>query len=547
MILSSLFRGSGFVIFWKNCSREGLRTPESVRMLSSRLASCSLSAWIQSGTGSLSGGWSSRAKVSRSHNACVGAGNGSMARVAPFCSDRVGAVMGVRHSRVPARSCKRSREGREKGVHFLTSLFFLRTLVPFCDTSLMRRSDITISCSNQEEHEQVTQDVFSRRKRFWMNGGMGVNLSTAELVAAVMAEGGIGTLSGSAPGFNSRREEILADPSFEGRKQRFREADIAEIERQIRFVRAASPHGVLAVNILEPMFDFREMVDAIGSSGGVDLLLPAAGLPRDLARKMNEYPHMRYAPLVSGVRAAEVMIKAALNPKTGGRLPDAFYVELPQFAGGHLRARDDKDAANTEPADPAKPDGPRKFDKEVILEQIRTMLRKYGLDIPLILAGGIAYGEDIDSAFATDYDAVSKGTRLLLAEESGLPDSLYYKYYLDTRYRIATAMTSPAGLPSRYIDAGDYIGNLATVSQPCVSCIMKKPENPCGYLKPGGREKSYCIAQWLTKTALPRGEEGGVLFTGSRLVDMRGDPLYAENGKPHRPTTKETMAFVFDG
>ncbi|MDD5041043.1 MAG: nitronate monooxygenase [Candidatus Peribacteraceae bacterium] len=402
----------------------------------------------------------------------------------------------------------------------------------------MRREDICIRPRSPAEHNETVQRIFSRRQKFWMNGGMGVNLSTAELAVAVMAEGGIGTLSGSAPGFNARMKEILAEPAFDPRKQLLCKADEAEMLRQIDFVRAADPHGMLAVNILEPMLDFRRLVDVVGSHGGVDLLLPAAGLPRDLAKQMNQYPHMRYAPLVSGPRAAGVMIKAALNPKTGGRLPDAFYVELPQFAGGHLGAKDDLDAANLEPADPADPDGPRKFDAPVLHDQIRALLAEYRLDIPLILAGGIAYGEDISRAFALGYDEVSMGTRLLLARESGLPDHLYSKYYLDPQFPVVTAMSSPAGLPSRYIGAGNYVGNPDTERQPCVSCIGS---DRCRYLKPGGKETSYCIAQWLTRTA--RGEEGGVLFTGSRLDEMRRDALYA-NG---RPSVHQTMEVMFNG
>ncbi len=373
-----------------------------------------------------------------------------------------------------------------------------------------------------------------------MNGGMGVDLSNDTLVKAVMAEGGAGTLSASAVGFNARREQILAELSLERRVELFQQANRDEILRQIRSVREAFPYGILSVNILVPMNDFDSLVEDIGSSGEVDLLFPAAGLPRGLAKQMEQYPHMRYAPLVSGPRAAQIMMSAA--DKSGGRPPDAFYVELPQFAGGHLGAKDVEDAMNTEPADPAHLDGPRKFDAEVLIQQIREVAR----GIPLILAGGIAYGQDIKRAHDLGYDGVSMGTRLLLTQESGMPNHLLEKYYLDSRYRVTKTMTSPAGLPSSIVE-GPVLPVLTEdvvreIRSRCVSCIGQKR---CQFFRPGGEEHSYCIARRLP--ASRRGEEGGVLFTGSRLEEMRNDTLYTLDGKPYIPTAQEAMSFVFSG
>lgn len=424
----------------------------------------------------------------------------------------------------------------------------------------MNRSDISISCNTPEEHERIKQAIFARKRLFWGNGGMGVRLSTPELVIAVMRAGGIGTLSGSAPGFNARMREILSAPTFDERKVRFRAANREMMEKDIAQVRAdpKAKHGMLAVNILEPMLDFRDLVDVVGSTGEVDLLYPAAGLPRYLPEQMDQYPRMKYAPLVSGPRAADIMLKAA--KKSGGRPPDAFYVESPETAGGHLGAKDDKDAMNLEPVDPANPTGPKKFDMQVLHDQIRAVVKEYGLDIPLIWAGGITCQEDAERAYAAGFDGVSIGTALLMASESGLSDDIYFKHYRNTigskERRIVTGMSSPAGLPSRYILDGtnNYIGKSLgqwtnfqgdpdQEQQPCVSCIGS---DRCKFLKPGGKENSYCIAQWLTKTN--RGEEGGVYFTGSRLDEILRDPVFWDaEGKPRRPSAEEIMRARFPG
>jgi len=392
----------------------------------------------------------------------------------------------------------------------------------------MQREEISVpALGSRDERRQYLDDICSRRRVFpWMNGGMGVDFSNETLAAAVMEEGGIGTLAASAVGFNAAREEILAERGFEARVAKYHAANKRRITEEIAAVRARVPNGVLATNLMAAMSDFEPMVDAIGSSGDVDLLMVGAGLPRGLARQMEQFPHMRYAPIISSDRAAKIMQRSAEGTS---RPPDAFYVELPQYAGGHLGAKDAEDALDA-----------AKFDAAKLHDEIRTVAP----DTPLILAGGIAYGEDIERAYAIGYDGVSLGTRLLLTQESGLPDEIIIQYYLDHRYRIVTAMTSPAGLPSRYVEGPVNVEDfMASVRRDCVSCIGHQR---CKFNKPGGEETSYCIARRLPMTR--RGEHGGVLFTGSRLEEMRDDPLYRDaEGNLKVPTVQRAVERVFSG
>ena len=382
----------------------------------------------------------------------------------------------------------------------------------------MQRSEITVpEFHSVTARSSYLHDIFTRRRPFpWMNGGMGVDFSNETLVAAVMKQGGCGTLAASAVGVNLRRSEILAEHNFQRRMAIYHAANREKITQEIDEVRTHVQRGLLFANEMAAMSDFQATLDTLGTSGKVDMVLVGAGLPRGLPRQMERYPHMRYAPIVSSGRAVNIMMKAAVGTS---RPPDAFYVELPQYAGGHLGAKNVEDALDLE-----------KFDARKLHNEIRSAIPA---TTPLILAGGIAYKEDIDRAYDIGYDGISLGTRLLLTQESGLPNEIMCKYYLDHHYPIVTTMTSPAGLPSRHIEGPvDPLDGTTEVRRQCVGCIGA---DRCGFNKSDGLENSYCIARRLPR--MRRGEEMGVLFTGSRLAEMRNDRLYRRNGCiscPHR-------------
>jgi len=388
----------------------------------------------------------------------------------------------------------------------------------------MKRSEMMReSIRSEDEKKEFMNAMFAGEVPFWGNGGMGVDFSNHDLVAAVMEEGGFGTLSGSAPGYHSRSEEIQRETNFARRIQLYHDANEAEMKRQIDEVRDRVPHGVLAVNIMAAMSDFRRLVNVVGQSGKVDLLCVGAGLPRELAGIVAQYPHMRYAPIVSSDRAAKIMIRSAAGT---GRPPDAFYVELPQYAGGHLGAKDPEDALDAE-----------KFAADKLFREIRVVAP----DTPLILAGGIAYRSNMDEALDMGYTGVAMGTRLLLTKESGMSDSILKDYYLDPNHKVVTGMTSPAGLPSRYLDSApdDVAAGLVQENRRrCISCIGHEH---CGFFN---LKSPYCIGQHLSATR--KGIEASVLFTGSCIEDIRHDSLYHRDGEKVIPTVEEAVEFVFE-
>ncbi len=387
---------------------------------------------------------------------------------------------------------------------------------------------------SKQEHDEYLEAVFRREVLFPLGkGALGVGFSNARLVSAVMRERMLGTLAATAIGYNPHRGEILQESSFESRVARYHQANRDELLRQIREVREKVPHGILCGNVLAAASDFEKMVDVMGQSGEVDILFVGAGLPRGLAKQMEQYPHMRSILIVSSDRAAKIMIKSA---EGAIRPPDGFDMEDPTKAGGHLGAKDVADALDTE-----------KFNPKKLHDQIRAVIPP---TTPLVVAGGLGYRENIERALDMGYDGALVGTRFLLTQESGMPDHIILKYYLDPRYPVETVQTSPANLPSRIVQGpknpDDY---RADIRRQCVSCIGHQR---CRFFNADFEQeaqkpldqRTYCIVHRLLMTQ--RGEEdagGGVLFTGS-LDDLRQDSLYKRDGQAYVPTVKEALEFM---
>ena len=382
-----------------------------------------------------------------------------------------------------------------------------------------------IFASVQEKNDYMDA-VFASRIPFpIMNGGMGIDFSNEDLACAVIDAGGIGVLAGSLVGYNGIHEEEFEQMKMEERRRLRDSADTEALERKIAHVREKTPFGILGVNLMKVVENYDMLAGVVGRSEAVDMLLVGAGLATDLPVTMLKYPHMRYLPIVSSARAAQIIMKRA--QMRAGRKPDAWYLELPQFAGGHLGASDDEKANDQSAFQPS---------------DICAGIRELDPDIPIILGGGIMYKSDVDAALAQGFNGVSSGTRMLLTQESGMSDELLREYYLNPDRLITTAMTSPAGLPSRYIDNG-FLAEAekfsAETRKRCVSCIGTKS---CHFFN---KKAPYCIAHWLTKAR--RGDRDGLLFSGARLPEMRRDSIYQRNGERYVPTVREAMELLLNG
>ena len=421
-------------------------------------------------------------------------------------------------------------------MEFLTNFDFwqrIYSLICFGLSMSLREKLSVPRLSSKKEHDEYLDAVFRREVRFPFGvAGMGVGYSNANLVTAAMEERMMGTLAATAIGYNDNREAILAEKSFDKRVALYKEANARVLLEQIRAVRERMPHGILAVNVLAAASDFRELIDVMGKSKEVDIAFVGAGLPRELAKQMEQYPAMRYMPIVSSNRAASIMLRSASDTT---RPPDAFYMEDPTKAGGHLGAKDVADALNKE-----------KFDFRLLCEQIRAVIPE---KTPLIAGGGMGHRGRMNTALDIGYDGVIAGTPFLLTQESGLPDHIIEKYFLDSRYGVATVQTSPAGLPSRIIQAPKNPEDFRSeIRARCVSCIGHER---CGFFNADFKEeemkpldeRKYCIAHRLPMTQ--RGEEGGTLFTGELEPWRKKLKLLRKDDKPYIPTVKEITELIF--
>lgn len=147
---------------------------------------------------------------------------------------------------------------------------------------------------------------------------------------------------------------------------------------------------------------YREHI-VVACEEGVDAVVCGAGLPMDMPEVAKDYPDVALIPIVSSARAASILLKKWAK---FGRLPDAFVMEDPSRAGGHLGSASldkvDADETRLENAVPA----------------ILKLLREQGLDIPIIAAGGIVDRVDIEWALLLGASGVQMGTRFLATEES---------------------------------------------------------------------------------------------------------------------------------
>ena len=362
---------------------------------------------------------------------------------------------------------------------------------------------------------------------------MGVDFTDPEYVAEAIRLRCIGALSSAAPGY-----EVTADDmrhlSVKERRDIFLDSNDRAAEQQVKQVRERHPLGILAGNSMKKLTGYNHSVDVYGKSGGVDMLCAGAGIlnEEDLSQ-IDQYPEMEAVPIVSYPVAAKAVLRSAKRINSRIRM---ICVELPQAAGGHVGARNAEEANDTKRFDPVA---------------IREAIRKRNPKIPVILAGAIAYRNQIEDALAMGYQGVGIGTRGLMTQESKLSNELIMKYYLDHHYKVVTNDSSPTGYPGRYIEApshssgspAEWAEYVQYAVHNCVSCI--KPGD-CEFLKEAAHPenvKHFCIGHDLPMTRF--GEEGGVLFTGTERDRIMHDPIFRDAGRNLRvPSMEETLEYM---
>lgn len=316
-----------------------------------------------------------------------------------------------------------------------------------------------------------------------VQGGMGVRISGGSLAGHVAKCGGVGIVAAAGIAMNSSR--------FTG--SNYMQAEPDALKDELRKAYAIAPDGVIGVNVMVALSDFEALVRA-SIEGGAKVIICGAGLPLSLPELTADAPHVALVPIVSSVRAAQLIAKKWF--KGYGRLPDAVVVEDPDTAGGHLGER-------------LENIGTGDYDQYATVRGIKDFFREeYQARVPVIAAGGIWDRADLLHALEQGADGVQMSSRFVATEECDAADS-YKQAYLDCRQEDIGLVMSPAGLPGRAI-----IRNAEAIAQHdrdagtvCSTGCLKK----CSYKETGER---FCIVR-----ALDRAQRGdvatGLIFCGS--------------------------------
>lgn len=317
-----------------------------------------------------------------------------------------------------------------------------------------------------------------------IQGGMGVGISLSGLAAAVANEGGVGVISSAGLGvlYRDYSEDYL-------------KASIYGLKEEIRKAREKT-RGIIGINVMVAMTNFADMIKT-SIAEKVDIIIAGAGLPLDLPSYLKEWSRTKLVPIVSSARAARIICekwKANYD-----YLPDAVVVEGP-MAGGHLGFKEEQIRDDNFCLEKLVPE---------IASELKVFEEKYNTEIPLIAAGGIYTGEDINKIMKLGASGVQMATRFVTTDECDASEA-FKQAYIDADEKDIEIIKSPVGMPGRAI----FSGFIQKVKD------GKKQPRKCPYkcIRTCDIEKSpYCIIVALMNAR--RGNfENGFAFAGANAA-----------------------------
>jgi nitronate monooxygenase len=318
-----------------------------------------------------------------------------------------------------------------------------------------------------------------------IQGGMGVGISLSGLASAVANAGGIGVISSVGLGMLDNRSQ-----------QTYKEDNKLALRREIRKARKLTD-GIIGLNIMVATSDFSDMV-RIALEEKIDILFLGAGLPLKLPAGITAVDIMKantkIVPIISSERAANLIFKTW--DKHFSYIPDAVVVEGP-LAGGHLGFK------------PEQINNPE-YSLENIIPTVCSALEKYEekykKKIPVIAAGGVYTGADINKFLNLGASGVQMGTRFVATKECDA-DIKFKKQYINCKKEDIVIIQSPVGMPGRAI-INDFLKDVKAGIKKPFSCPWKCLKT-CDF-----KTSLYCIANALLKAKI--GElANGFSFAGA--------------------------------
>jgi len=368
-------------------------------------------------------------------------------------------------------------------------------------------------------------------------GGMGVDISTAELALEAARLGGIGHISDAMIKTVSDRRYDTKFVSGKLKRYKFNVASsdkskvlfdldrLAEATRNHvgKVMQAKRGTGLIFVNCMEKltMNAPRETLRVRLSSAldaGIDGITLSAGLHLGSLALIADHPRFRDAKfgiIVSSLRALQLFLRK--NARLG-RQPDYIIVEGP-LAGGHLGFGIDDW---------------RTADLRTIVTEILQYLKAEKLDIPLFPAGGIFTGSDAVSYLESGAAAVQVATRFTATRECGLPDKVKQEYFKAKEEDIEVNMISPTGYPMRMLKSSPTIG------------AGNRPNcEAYGYLLDGSGKCAYITAYNREVAAHPEAKKVSVMDKTCLCTAMRNFDCWTCGHNAYR--LKDTTRRLPDG
>ena len=293
-------------------------------------------------------------------------------------------------------------------------------------------------------------------------GGMGVDISTAELALEAARLGGVGHISDAmVPTVSDRRFKT----KFVQEKQKkykfnidnsdkssvkFDLERLSEAQRLFvsRTMDSKKGEGAVFINCMEKltMNSPRDTLQArlvAAMDAGIDGITLSAGLHLSSIELMKDHPRFHdvlIGIIVSSARALRPFLKRAAKYK---RLPDYITVEGP-LAGGHLGfGADDW----------------QEYDLKTIVNEVLVFLKEHELNIPVVAAGGIFTGTDAVEFLESGSSAVQVATRFTVTHECGLPEKTKHHYLEAVEEDLVVNTISPTGYPMRMLRESPGIGS----------------------------------------------------------------------------------------
>ncbi len=294
-----------------------------------------------------------------------------------------------------------------------------------------------------------------------MVGGMGVDISSADLALEAARLGGVGHISDAM--IKTVTDRRYKTKYVKAKQALYKYNAESEDKSPVKFnlghlAEATRLHvegtmtrkqgsGLVFINCMEkltmnaPKETLKVRMDA-AMTAGIDGITLAAGLHLGSFALIEDHPRFRDVKLgiiVSSVRALQLFLKknARLN-----RLPDYVVVEGP-LAGGHLGFGMDW----------------AEYDLATITAEVLAYLKAENLDIPVLPAGGIFTGSDAVRFLEMGGAGVQVATRFTVTKECGLPDEVKQEYFKAGEDDIEVNQISPTGYPMRMIKSSPGIGD----------------------------------------------------------------------------------------